>query len=427
MAIKRRDFLLGGLTMLGAAAAPWPLRRALAQTPKAPRHLIVVFAQGGWDITFALDPKPDLQTVDAPPGTVRRFAEMDLFVDDSRPNVTAFFDAWASEVSVVRGIQTRSIAHPVCTRRMLTGTPDPSRPDLAAILAHEAGRDLPVPYLVLGNAAFTGPLAASSGRVGTTNQIIALIDPEQGYPRPSDSPRPGPQFVPDAKDRDLIRRYLSARAERERATRGALGANRRRIDDFQKSLERAEALRPFASAFGGRGVTLGLEQQIPIALEALQRGIAWSVLLDTRLPWDTHTGNAAQGRYWDMTFTQLRTLFDELASRPGRQTGTKMIDETVVLVMSEMSRTPKLNSTQGKDHWPVTACLVGGAGIRGGRVFGRSDDLVDSVPIDLETGEPDPDGRQLLTDNLVAGLLEGLGVDPGRWLPGTLPFRGLLA
>ncbi|RMG20766.1 MAG: DUF1501 domain-containing protein [Deltaproteobacteria bacterium] len=427
MRIDRRGFLVGGLAALGAAALPWPLRRALAQAAPVRRNLLVVFAQGGWDITFALDPKPDLQTVDAPPGTVQRFAEIDVFTDESRPGVTAFFERWASEVAVVRGIQTRSIAHPVCTRRMLTGSPDPSRPDLAAIAAHEAGRDLPVPYLVLGNAAFTGPLAASAGRVGTTNQIIALIDPAQGYPRPADSPRPGPQFIPDAQDRDLIRNYLKARAERERATRGALGYNARRIADFQASLDRAEALRPFARAFGDRGITLGLEQQIPIALEAISQGVAWSVILDTRLPWDTHTGNAAQGQYWNLTFTQLGALFEALASRPGRQAGKKMIDETVVVVMSEMSRTPKLNNTQGKDHWPVTACLVGGAGVRGGRVYGRSDDLVDSVPIDLETGEPKDGGRQLLTENLVAGLLELLGVDPSPWFPGVPPFRGLMA
>jgi hypothetical protein len=51
-----------------------------------------------------------------------------------------------------------------------------------------------------------------------------------------------------------------------------------------------------------------------------------------------------------------------------------MLDDTLVVVMSEFGRTPKLNPFAGRDHWPnaYTQILAGG-GVRGGQVYGASD------------------------------------------------------
>jgi hypothetical protein len=51
-----------------------------------------------------------------------------------------------------------------------------------------------------------------------------------------------------------------------------------------------------------------------------------------------------------------------------------LLDETLVVVMSEMGRTPRVNANAGRDHW--TYCygtLLAGAGIKGGSVCGASD------------------------------------------------------
>ncbi len=67
-----------------------------------------------------------------------------------------------------------------------------------------------------------------------------------------------------------------------------------------------------------------------------------------------------------------------------------LLDETLVMITSEMGRTPKIgdprsggNSGQGRDHW--THCLtdvLAGGGIRGGRTYGTSDRLGE-YPADL--------------------------------------------
>jgi uncharacterized protein (DUF1501 family) len=104
-----------------------------------------------------------------------------------------------------------------------------------------------------------------------------------------------------------------------------------------------------------------------------------------------------------------------------------MIDETIVVVLSEMGRTPKLNAAGGKDHWPVTSALVFGAGIKGGQVLGGTTDALAAKNVDLTTGQLSESGVQLQPTNLMAGLLTAVGVDPTSYFPGVEAFRGFLA
>jgi uncharacterized protein (DUF1501 family) len=51
-----------------------------------------------------------------------------------------------------------------------------------------------------------------------------------------------------------------------------------------------------------------------------------------------------------------------------------LLDETLVVVMSEMGRTPRINANGGRDHWTYCySILLAGAGIRGGTIWGASD------------------------------------------------------
>lgn len=85
--------------------------------------------------------------------------------------------------------------------------------------------------------------------------------------------------------------------------------------------------------------------------------------------WDTHTknfhilkNNKLPG--FDQTFS---ALLEDLEQRG-------LLDETLIVVMSEMGRTPRINANAGRDHW--TFCysnILAGGGIRGGTVYGASD------------------------------------------------------
>jgi hypothetical protein len=139
--------------------------------------------------------------------------------------------------------------------------------------------------------------------------------------------------------------------------------------------------------------------------------------------WDTHTRNFAILRenklpHFDRTFT---ALLDDLDQRG-------LLDETLVVVMSEMGRTPKINGSAGRDHWTYCySMFFAGAGIRGGRVHGASDAQAAFVK-----------DKPTSTADICATIYECLGIDPdmpvydhgGRPHPianGGRPIREILA
>jgi len=424
--MKRRTFLqLGtaaglGLALRGTRAAP--------EAPRTPRRLLLVFAAGGWDTTYAIDPK-EAAHADLPAGAVRRFGELDVFCDDSRPGVTQLFERHAPLISIVRGIATDGINHAECQRRIVTGTRENERPDLGAMIGHGLGRELPVPYLILGDVAYTGPYAASAARVGATNQIVELLGGQPSRDAQMIGAVPDDVRVLAAEDAAL-RAYSAASIARARATRGATGYNRRRVEDFAESIARGERLRALGNRFGRRGELLSFDAQIPLALDALEQGLSQAVMLNTQLPWDTHGDNHLQAGYHDVSFASVAHLVDELVRRPGLTAGSRMIDDTAVLFFSEMSRGCRVGGEpghEGKGHWQYTAAVVIGAGVRGGRAFGTTGPDMLGAKLDLHTGERSAAGVQPQYGHFIAGMLALCGVDPARHFPDHEAYDAFVA
>ncbi len=237
--MNRRELLGTGLAA-GASLLLGGRAQATCAPECTPKNLIIAWANGGWDPTFTFDPKPGIPGVNTPAGRVVTYGDMPIFVDDARPGVQAFFEAWGDMSAVINGIDVASIGHPSCRRRMLTGYREAGHADLGAVTGHALSRELPIPYLVLADSGYIGALGASAGRVGTTSQLSALIDPEQAYPL-----APGAGYepvVPTDAEAALIRARIVATAERQRAIRGARGYNRARVDDFLSALERSDRL-----------------------------------------------------------------------------------------------------------------------------------------------------------------------------------------
>jgi uncharacterized protein (DUF1501 family) len=115
----------------------------------------------------------------------------------------------------------------------------------------------------------------------------------------------------------------------------------------------------------------------------------------------------------------------DLEARPGPAWGT-LADEVVLVVCSEMGRSPLLNSQDGKDHWTYTSAMLVGPGVRGGLVAGGFDDDGLGRPTALSTGEPSDKGVALTSAHLGATVLALGGVDPGDYLEGIDPVSALL-
>jgi uncharacterized protein (DUF1501 family) len=104
----------------------------------------------------------------------------------------------------------------------------------------------------------------------------------------------------------------------------------------------------------------------------------------------------------------------------------RFADETVIVVLSEMGRTPRLNGNMGKDHWPYTAAMVSGPGVAG-RTVGGYDLYYYGRRVDAASGDLDDDnGILLTTDVFGATLLELAGLDAAEFMPGIGVVRGAL-
>ena len=83
-----------------------------------------------------------------------------------------------------------------------------------------------------------------------------------------------------------------------------------------------------------------------------------------------------------------------------------MLDDTLVIVMGEFGRTPKLNTNGGRDHWPrVFSAMLAGGGVNGGQIVGASD----------RTGES-PQDYPITPADLVASIYHLLGINPAAQL-----------
>ncbi|MCA9619106.1 MAG: DUF1501 domain-containing protein [Myxococcales bacterium] len=427
MTFSRRFFAKASLAALGASALPLSAPRAA--TASTTRNLIVLLVPGGWDTSYVLDPKPGSAAVDTPTdGDVTLYGDLPIFTSPQRPSVAAFFERYGAGTAVVNGILVQSLNHPECSKRLLTGTQSDANPDVGAIVAYELGRDQPAPYLVLGPTAYSGPLASIATRVGTVTQIRSLLSDQAVLPKDAAYDL-APRFVPSGGEGAIIRDYVEARARRYEAVVGQHGYNGARLEDFLDSVARSESLREFKAGFGeSLDFSLLLAQQIALGLDAIQAGLAHSLHLEqTFASWDTHQGNDRQSDLNEALYADLTLLCDELTTRPGRASGKTMWDETVVAVVSEMGRTPKLNGQGGKDHWPVTSAMLLGGGVAGGRVYGATDDALQAAHVDLHAGTADPSGGPLLYSSFCAGLLAAVGVGPEAHYPGVEVFDAFMA
>ncbi|HVX13586.1 MAG TPA: DUF1501 domain-containing protein [Pirellulales bacterium] len=138
--------------------------------------------------------------------------------------------------------------------------------------------------------------------------------------------------------------------------------------------------------------------------------------------WDTHGGNfaALKDTLLPMTDRGLSALLQDLGER-------NLLDETLVVWMGDMGRTPLVNKGAGRDHWSFCySMLMAGGGIRPGQVWGSSD-----------RNAAYPASQPVSLADVAATIYHCLGIDPrsqvadqqGRPLHITVgePVAGLLA
>lgn len=391
---------------LMASMAAFAASPATAEPVAVRRRLILVLADGGWDTTMGLDPKLGIAGVDGPEvdedpdiaddvESVETYNGIDIATNVfKRPSVDRFFSTWGSRCTVIRGLWTGSLAHGPAMDRVVTGA-WPDQPDVAVRVG--AAGTSPLGTVDLTGLSRPGPLAGRLTRLGASGQIRGLVDPKL---LPSAIGTTS-KWTPSASDDADIATWLHAR--RNGLATGVASWDKGHLENLSDADARMRTLDGWtpgavtSDTLAGDGV---------IVANLMLAGLCDAAVLTSRVTWDTHSDNSRQHRSHDTLFAGLGFLAQTLD-------GAGLLDSVVVAVMSELARTPWLNTDLGKDHWPWTAALVFGGGVRGSEVLGATDNKMAGLPVD---------GELITYDRVVAGLLEAAGVDPSISFPTTQPL-----
>jgi hypothetical protein len=394
--LTRREALrVGGLGFTGLMWSDWLRSRAAAAGPRRAggkaRACILVFNYGGPSHLDILDLKPD-----APREVRGEFKPVatsvpGVAITEHLPRLGRLTKHYA----VVRSVTHRDNDHAIGAYLSLTGHHHPKNailgieppatpqdlPSLGSLVSRLRPAERPVfSYVTLGELRHFGnndSMGQNAGCLGRTYDPFTVP-----FVRPLDGSLDvrGVTAVMDAADGDRLdgRRRLMERVARAAPALEAT-ADTRAQDDCTR---RAFAL--LSSSATRDAFDLAKEphkvrdrygpapfaQNCLLARRLVEAGVPLvTVYSFGNRDWDTHDKNfpSLKNTLLPPTDQGLAALLEDLDGRG-------MLDETLVVWMGDMGRTPRVNGGGGRDHWSFCySILMAGGGVRGGQVYGSSD------------------------------------------------------
>lgn len=403
--VTRREFLrVGSLSALGLSLSS-ALRLRAEQARKKLPNCILIWLDGGPSHLDTFDLKPD-----APAEVRGDFKPIDTKVPGIQ--ICESFRQLAQhtdKVALIRSMTSELGEHNFGAHYLLSGyKPSPvlDYPSYGSVLAHCRQRDgvLP-PYVAVPDF---NPHAANGYLPAAVRPFAVGGDPSR----------------PDFRVRDLDGDLGAARLEQrrdflcdlERLSKHIEASAARTDRDAQfeqayKLIFSAQAKKAFdlsqekpdvRQRYGGQR----LGQSCLLARRLVEAGCPFVTVTDAT--WDTHIQiyRALKEGYVGGSNGKSVQLDQALAALLGDLGERGLLKETLVVVMGEFGRTPKLNTNAGRDHWPrAFSVLLAGGGVKGGQVIGKSDARGES-----------PADRPATPADLARTIYTLLGVDPEREL-----------
>ena len=423
--ITRRDFLQAGtLGAVGLSLAQWHALQAkgAVRAGHDERSVIMIFNLGAPSQLDTFDPKPDAPTEIRGPFNPINTAAPGTQITEILPKHAALADKF----SIVRSCyHTAAAVHDTGHQMLQTGrlfTGGINTPHAGCVLEYLRGRrsDLPAHVILpepMGSTGGNLPHGQDAGFLGKAYDPFVLnADPSQENFK-----------VPDLLPPQQIG---EARLDRRRKLRGIVEGT---IQKFESS-DQAElidsnfeaAFRIISSEQARAAFDISKEPQSVrerygmtrfgqcclLARRLIEAGVRF-VTVNTfltvfnEITWDIHGS---------VPFTSIEGMRDVVAPMYDQaysaliedlnQRG--MLESTLVCNLAEFGRTPRVNPTAGRDHWPQCwSSYFAGGGVQGGRIIGRSD------PIGGYPAE-----RPVAPNEVVATIFESLGLDLEAHLPG---------
>ncbi|MGI9445909.1 MAG: DUF1501 domain-containing protein [Rubripirellula sp.] len=437
--VTRRNFIrVGGLTALGLGMTQLShLQRVTAANPVSKHKVqtkakscILIWLDGGASHLDTFDPKPTSPVEVRGPFASINSSIPGVRVSEHLPQTAKLLDQFA----LIRSVTSPFGVHNFAVQYLMTGnkpTPAIEYPAMASVVSQlrKGGGILPsniaIPHLISRDAATIGngflpsntkpfSLGSDPGKAGykvrdldfyqgldiarldRRRQIVSAMNQFGELQSQADGPN----------DSDLERAY-SIIASKE--AKSAFD-----LTEESASMREQYTVDPRANVHDSNNIG----QQCLLARRLIERGVPFVTVNNTG--WDNHLdlatyANRHPGDPRSASHALVPGLDKALTALVSDLSARGMLDETLVLVMTDFGRTPKINSTGGRDHWPncFSVAMVGG-GVRGGQVIGESDAMGEFVK-----------HRPVSPADLSATIYTLLGIDPTLELktPDGRPIR----
>lgn len=418
---SRRDALQVGFSGAMGLGLPslFASRRAAAETRSSskvgsPKSLVIVFLTGAASHHDTYDMK-----LDAPVEIRGEFKPIATSIPgysicEHLPKLAAR----AHQYAVVRSLSHNDNNHLMSTHHVLTGEKQPggffdkvaSRddwPSYSSALAFLKPRHDGLPSGVnLPTFLREGPLTWPGQHAGF---LGANFDPWQitGDPNKPDFKVDALTLAPGITASQLEQRHrLLAEINRQQTNLGEAAQSLRLQKDQELAVSMLTSSR-LAQAFEVHRESDAVRdrygrttdgQSLLIARRLVEAGVPIvQVNMGRVQTWDNHGAifPTLKNRLLPPLDSGVSALLDDLTERG-------LLDDTLVMMLGEFGRTPKINAQAGRDHWgPCFFGVFAGAGVRGGQVIGRSDD----------TGAY-PVTRAFSPNDVGATVYQLLGIDP---------------
>ena len=299
--------------------------------------------------------------------------------------------ARTDRLSLIRSMQTSNPGHPGAGTVAVCGfeeSPGPVQPNFGSIISKQVGQQGALPPFFYVGRGIPRDIprrieAYGGGTLGKAHDPFLVSCSEAGdVSMPALNMLPGMTPVRIQNRRELLtqldaeRRLLdSAKIDQwSRSQQAAYGllTDPKAREAFDLTQDKQTTREAYGHTTFGQGCLLA-RRLAEAGVPYIQ--VNWSEYAETFTPnadwgWDTHIYNfeVLQDRHCPILDRGFSALVDDLYDRG-------MMDDTLLVMMGEFGRTPKINSRSARDHWQhCYSSLWAGAGIQPGRCIGESDD-----------------------------------------------------
>jgi len=380
------------------------------ETKEGPAKAIIqIVLPGGMAHQESWDPKPEAPLEYRGPFGVAKTNVPGVVFNENFKNLAAV----ANKMTIVRSVAGKEADHGRATYAMFTGyrkSPAIEHPSLGAVISHEFGskENMP-PYVAVPQATVdggTGYLGSQFGPFG-----IGSDPGKPGYQVRDLLLPPGvddQRFYTRQRIRDVVDDHFRHVAKDAKA----LSA----MDDFYQlaySMISSPAARAAfdvakeSDSVKNRYGQTGAGMRFLLARRLVESGVRFVTV--SYGGWDHHASIESAMNKQAPEFDQaLAGLIADLDDRG-------LLDSTMVLVTSEFGRTPKINATAGRDHYPrVYSIAMAGGGLKRGLIYGSSDSTAS-----------EPEENPVRVEDLLTTVYHQLGINADKELmaPGARPIE----